>query len=70
MPNLNGMKFPYTPAGKQRYQQIKKQISQKVTRPAGGVKPIAIGRKPKLPAGIKAPSRRNPIHMGIKKKLR
>jgi hypothetical protein len=29
MPNLNGMKFPYTPAGKARYQKIKKAIGSK-----------------------------------------
>lgn len=29
MPYLNGMKFPYTPAGKKRYQQIKKAIGTK-----------------------------------------
>lgn len=35
MPNLNGMKFPYTPAGKKRYQQIKKAIggSMKASKP-------------------------------------
>jgi hypothetical protein len=35
MPNLNGMKFPYTPAGKARYQKIKKAIGSKsAKRPA------------------------------------
>jgi hypothetical protein len=62
MPNLNGMKFPYTPAGKKRYQQIKKQIGQKVTRPAGGVKPIAIGK-----SQSKAQNRR-PIDPGFKRR--
>lgn len=49
MPNLNGMKFPYTKAGKARYNQIKKALggSKKVTRPINSVKPIVIGAKKK-----------------------
>jgi hypothetical protein len=75
MPNLNGMKFPYTPAGKQRYQQIKKQISQKVTRPSNGVKPINIGKPSggvkvgaQRPVGGATPPKRRPIDPGYGKR--
>jgi hypothetical protein len=29
MPELNGMKFPYTPKGKKRYQEIKEALKKK-----------------------------------------
>jgi hypothetical protein len=64
MPQLGNMKFPYTPAGKQRYQQIKKQIGQKVTRPAGMVKPRPIGPA-RVKQGIK--NARRPIDAGFKR---
>ena len=62
MPQLGNMKFPYTPAGKQRYQQIKKQIGNKATRPAGMVKPRPIGAAKlpsRLPVGGIAPRKPN-----------
>ena len=68
MPQLGNMKFPYTPAGKQRYQQIKKQIGNKATRPAGMVKPRPIGAAKlpsRLPVGGIAP--RKPIDAGFKR---
>lgn len=55
MPQLGNMKFPYTPAGKQRYQQIKKALGNtKITRPINSVKPKVIqsARKP-IDAGFK-----------------
>ena len=64
MPQLGNMKFPYTPAGKKRYQQIKKQIGNKVTRPAGMVKPRPIGPA-RVRQGIK--NARKPIDAGFKR---
>ncbi len=56
MPNLNGMKFPYTPAGKARYQKIKKAIGKgrgtadkMIFYPSKGY-----GKWPKKPVGVKA----------------
>lgn len=59
MPQLGNMKFPYTPAGKQRYQQIKKALGNtKITRPINSVKPKVIGAAKKLPSGGMLPPKK------------
>jgi hypothetical protein len=64
MPNLNGMKFPYTPAGKARYQKIKKAIGSK-----SASKPTRNPRKP-ISIGSKRPQVPGMYYPGSKKKLR
>lgn len=61
MPQLGNMKFPYTKAGKARYQQIKKALGNtKVTRPINGVKPRPIGKRPSG-SGLGRPAGKKPI---------
>jgi hypothetical protein len=63
MPQLGNMKFPYTPAGKARYQKIKKAIGSKSAK-----RPSFIGSKsPVRPSRPKVPGMYYP---GSKKKLR
>lgn len=65
MPQIGNMKFPYTPAGKQRYNQIKKQIGNKVTRPINGVRPRPIGKRPSG-GGMGRPAGKKPIWISPK----
>lgn len=64
MPQIGNKKFPYTPSGMKRANQIKKQL---MARPTGGVRPGRPNRRPNL---ITRPLNKPPVGPGMKPSAR